>query len=209
MEGCFKILIEMSDNTFKKFGTTLELFSYGLTPQEVSSDVIDNYNSADANRESELIEHVYTKLASSFANLLRVTNKREYAPEILVLTKVASANKDQWNPYYQNVVDACIGSSTASVDGMLKYANPATAGFFKALPGVLGSLPGLAIASIPVLGALLAGSAYFTEKELNEDNATVELQKAKNIAYRTLAADVARRLRDEGLSLGPEDTYTA
>lgn len=209
MEGCFKIFIEMSDNTFKKFGTTLELFSYGLTPQEVSSDVIDHYNSADANTESELIEHVYTKLASSFANLLRVTNKREYAPEILVLTKVASANKDQWNPYYQNVVDACIGSSTASVDGMLKYANPATAGFFKALPGVLGGLPGLAIASIPVLGALLAGSAYFTEKELNEDNATAELQKAKNIAYRTLAADVARRLRDEGLSLGPEDTYTA
>lgn len=209
MEGCFKIFIEMQDKTFKKFGTTLELFSYGLTPQEVSSDVIDNYNSADANMESELIEHVYTKLASSFANLLRVTNKREYAPEILVLTKVASANKDQWNPYYQNVVDACIGSSTASVDGMLKYANPATAGFFKALPGVLGSLPGLAIASIPVLGALLAGSAYFAEKEVNEDSATVELQKAKNIAYRTLAADVARRLRDEGLSLGSEDDYTA
>lgn len=209
MEGCFKIFIEMQDKTFKKFGTTLELFSYGLTPQEVSSDVIDNYNSADANREPELIEHVYTKLASSFANLLRVTNKREYAPEILVLTKVASANKEQWNPYYQNVVDACIGASTASVDGMLKYANPAVSGLFKALPGVLGSLPGLTIASIPVLGALLAGSAYFTEKQLNEDNATVELQKAKNIAYRTLAADVARRLRDEGLSLGSEDDYTA
>ena len=199
----------MQDNTFKKFGTTLELFSYGLTPQEVSSDVIDNYNSADDAAKTELVEHVYTKLASSFANLLRVANKREYAPEILVLTKVASANKDQWNPYYQNVIDACIGSSTASVDGMLKYANPAVSGFFKALPGVLGSLPGLAVASIPVLGALLAGSAYFAEKEANEDSAAVELQKAKNIAYRTLAADVARRLRDEGLSLGPEDTYTA
>ena len=71
----------------------------------------------------------------------------------------------------------------------------------------MGGLPGLALAAIPIIGALLSGSAYFAEKSVNEDSADVEKQKAKNIAYRTLAADVVRRLRDEGLSIGPEDNY--
>ena len=208
MEGCFKIFIEMSDNTFKKFGTTLELFSYGVTPKNISSEVIELYNNADKAAEPDLVDHVYTKLAASFADLLRVTDNYEYAPEILVLTKVASANSNQWNSYYHNVVNTCINASIDSVSGMYKHAsNPALGAAAKALPGVVGGLPGLALAAIPIIGALLSGSAYFAEKSVNEDSADVEKQKAKNIAYRTLAADVVRRLRDEGLSIGPEDNY--
>ena len=79
----------------------------------------------------------------------------------------------------------------------------------KILPVAAGSFPGVALAAIPIIGALLAGSAYFAEKGVNEDTAEVEKQKAKNIAYRTLSADVARRLRDEGLSLLPEDKYVS
>lgn len=208
MEGCFKIFIEMSDNTFKKFGTTLELFSYGVTPKNISSEVIEQYNNADKAAEPDLVDHVYTKLAASFADLLRVTDNYEYTPEILVLTKVASANSDQWNSYYHNVVKTCINASIDSVSGMHKHAsNLALGAAAKALPGVVGGLPGLALAAIPIIGALLSGSAYFAEKSVNEDSADVEKQKAKNIAYRTLAADVVRRLRDEGLSIGPEYEY--
>ncbi len=198
----------MQDKIFKKLGTTLELFSYGVSPDKISSKAIECYNNADKSTKSDLIDHVYTKLAASFADLLRVTSSHDYAPEILVLTKVASSDTGQWNDYYQNIINTCVNASIASMDGMLKHAsNLVIGGVAKAIPGVVGGLPGIALAAIPIIGALLSGSAYFAEKGVNEDSTDVEKQKAKNIAYRTLAADVVRRLRDEGLSIGPEEDY--
>lgn len=199
----------MKENIFTKLGTTMELSALGVTPDAMSADVVYTYNDVDQDLQDHLVENVYTKIAASFADLFRNVDSHAYAPEILVLSKVASANKDNWNSYFQDVVSTCVNAAVDSI-GSIKCASGAMASnMAKILPVAAGSFPGVALAAIPIIGALLAGSAYFAEKGVNEDTAEVEKQKAKNIAYRTLSADVARRLRDEGLSLLPEDKYVS
>ena len=198
----------MDDFDYKTLGISIGLGELGISSDNVSAEVINKYAAMEEEDKASLIDNVYVKLASYFKDVLDYADENKYLPESYIFNKIASANSSNWNEYYQNVMDTTISAAYDSTEAMHKYANPASAlgGITKGIAGITGSMSGATLAAIPVLGALLAGAGYMLEKNVNEDTAETEKQKAKNIAYRSLAADIVRRLKEKGLTIeNPED----
>lgn len=197
----------MDDFDYKTLGISIGLGELGISSDNISAEVINKYAAMEETEKSYLINNVYVKLASYFKDVLDYADENKYLPESYIFNKIASANSSNWNSYYQNVIDTAISSAYDSTETFCKFAGPGImSGLTKGIAGITGSMSGATLAAIPVLGALLAGAGYMLEKNVNEDNAETEKQKAKNIAYRSLAADIVRRLKEKGLTIeNPED----
>lgn len=196
----------MDDFDYKTLGISIGLGELGISSDNVSADVINKYAAMEEENKAYIIDNVYVKLASYFKDVLDYADENKYIPESYIFNKIASADSSNWNDYYQNVIDTTISTACESTEIMTKHAGTALAGLTKGIAGVTGSMSGATLAAIPVLGALLAGAGYMLEKNVNEDSAETEKQKAKNIAYRSLAADIVRRLKEKGLTIeNPED----
>lgn len=197
----------MDDFDYKTLGISIGLGELGISSDNISAEVINKYAAMEETEKAYLIDNVYVKLASYFKDVLDYADENKYLPESYIFNKIASADSSNWNSYYQNVIDTAISSAYDSTETFCKYAGPGImGGLTKGIAGITGSMSGATLAAIPVLGALLAGAGYMLEKNVNEDNAETEKQKAKNIAYRSLAADIVRRLKEKGLTIeNPED----
>lgn len=197
----------MDDFDYKTLGISIGLGELGISSDNISAEVINKYAAMEETEKAYLIDNVYVKLASYFKDVLDYADENKYLPESYIFNKIASANSSNWNSYYQNVIDTAISSAYDSTETFCKFAGPGImGGLTKGIAGITGSMSGATLAAIPVLGALLAGAGYMLEKNVNEDNAETEKQKAKNIAYRSLAADIVRRLKEKGLTIeNPED----
>lgn len=199
----------MDDFDYKTLGISIGLGELGISSDNISAETINKYAAMEEEDKASLIDNVYVKLASYFKDVLDYADENKYLPESYIFNKIASANSSNWNDYYQNVIDTTISAAYDSTESMYKYANPVgvLGGITKGIAGATGSMSGATLAAIPVLGALLAGAGYMLEKNVNEDNAETEKQKAKNIAYRSLAADIVRRLREKGLTIENIEDY--
>lgn len=194
----------MDNYDFRKYGMVVEALSQGLNVDAINPDTVDAYNRMDEEYKEDLTEIMHKKLASCLSNMFYAADPIEFAPEIFLFRKIASSDSKNWNSYYDDAMKTAISASLDSVENMQKTAS-ALSQMASFLPLTAGDLTGYAIAAIPILGAMLAGSAYFAHKDINEDEEDTEKTKGKQVAYRILSGDVARRLRDKGYVVAPDE----
>ena len=183
----------MKNFNFKDFGVLTGLVELGIDPTSLNYNTVSKYANEETRHKPELVESVYKKLASSFANIISRSSDADAVKATYILNKIASSDYVDWNPYFQNVINTCVQASIDSVSTK-KYA----ANALKALTSLTGAAGHTVMYAIPLIGALLAGAGYLAERNVNEDQLETEKEKAKNIAYRSLTADVVKRLKQEG-----------
>lgn len=114
----------------------------------------------------------------------------EFQPSILVLEKVANTKDEDWTSFHDDVVDGIV-KSAASIVGS---ASTAASLGLKGLTPVIGTIPALAAASIPLTGMTLGTGLHGAERAINEDELETEKLKALIVKYKQMTAKLEREV---------------
>ena len=171
-------------NFFHMLGAEVELASNNISDDSYINMLCDNKKfSHDSNASDESSKIMARCFRNILVNFHDENNQKEAIKIASVMDHIANKSSNLNNYEKKFLIKAA-----TSVKAL---------GLLSAIPSKTVGLLGV---SIPALAALLGGAYYMGEREINEDSKEIEKDKAKTIAYRTLTADIVRRLKNEGLT---------
>lgn len=166
-------------------------FLYNLGSFIATAKYADAYKKANPELHSKLSKFVSKQIAKVAAEgLERRLDMSKFQPSVYVLKKVAATKDENWTSYHNDVVDGII-KSAASVVGS---ASTAMSLGMKGVTPIIGTIPALAAASVPLTGMTLGSGIHAAERSINEDDLQTEKLKALIIKYKQMTAKLEREI---------------
>lgn len=139
-------------------------------------------------KESHTLSRGIAKAAADGLRLAQSNN--EFNADLFILDKVANTKLQDWTSFHDEIVDSIV-KSAASVIGS---ASTAASLGLKGLTPVIGTIPALAAASIPLTGMTLGSGLHGAERAINEDELETEKLKALIVKYKQMTARLEREV---------------
>ena len=151
----------------------------------------DAYKKADSELDSKLSKFVSKQIAKVAAEgLERRLDMSKFQPSVYILKKVAATKDEDWTSYHDDVVDGIVKSASSIVGS----ASTAMSLGMKGVTPIIGTIPALAAASVPLTGMTLGSGIHAAERSINEDDLQTEKLKALIIKYKQMTAKLEREI---------------
>lgn len=171
---------QLEETFFKNLGSFIGTAKYA-----------DTYEKTFPELSKKMSLEVSKKLAKVAADGLAMRlDSSKFQPSVAALQKVANTKDEDWTSFHDEVIDGIV-KSAASIVGS---ASTAASLGLKGLTPVIGTVPALAAASVPLTGMTLGGGIHAAERAINEDEVETEKLKALIIKYKQMTAKLEREI---------------